>query len=1000
MAEAKAVKVQNRIKACLTTCAVSSTRATFLAGYTYYQTGRYNFAVGSDPSYLWFFRISFELSVLAAFTAEFVAYYIHRCPDDTSKLEFLKKAVAFPRLVFQMFLFALILYSLGLSRIGYVYYPTGCPAAVIPNVIFIIVPVLLITVAIHIMYHHYQVEQMTPVQVKDALAIYKVQAPLFLIGEFEDIAARVRKQSDILAGRAVYVAGMAQAGLWSYRMHTMASGAEWPDNNLTVILGKLFLASASFALAFGLVAAMSLSCATVFIQDLEDDDYKIVLTYRLLHVIRGSYFAYFASFFSVALCVIFMPWGCQYIPYSHINVPPASIATVICMLGLYWCVQANTHAKNTHAKEIAKQLVAAPPTPEENKLNIEHDVEEERFVSGTINQYNNFGAQGTLASGFVFYNVVTYYTDILKLSYVVGFTLEVSVFFLFFNVTAICAGLTCAVLDSLLTGFTGQFGNNREKFLFLQYTKGIGRVIEICFYISMGSWYMLFALCGYCKFTSGTSLPAIFSAISVLLSFIGSTYMDSAFSWVNIGRWDSSAVDSLSAVDKEKLKSRASLFSTSAYNVLFLGGFAYNCIIFFNFQLDEPAKSYKVLEHIYVGMASACFGLSITIITLSSAYDVFTTNCSTASRAYDFAIQAAPVFKASLVAAAMVVFLLISCFSLLGYVKYRPYYPNWEPMVPVMLWSSVGTFMIILGFTYLVRSHVADIRESSRKIKNEAKANYAAATARASAGATTSSLPITFSTTTAAEEGEEPHHPTMSLRFSESEIPTASGEIQSKSSESRNSSLKHTPFIEKYSKALEQMSVLSGTSSFVAGNVCYEILFSEAKKTGPELWQSYWYFLCNNLTFSFGVCTVSLTTLMTISIWEMDTVAEKHILADKLHKLKDIIFVMSFSSLFFWMAGTILGDGVKYTGEHLRGGDYKSSGTIVGVLCCCFAVYIGVTVKQYANEAIKEAKNASTPIDYVRSGKNIGSQNDDFGFKNPLHSNNGVDNVYNNNDSL
>ncbi len=878
-----------QVKAAINTCAVSATRATFLAGYTYYQTGRYNFAVGSDPNYLWYFRISFLFSVLCAFTSEFMAYYIHRCTSEASKLHFLHKAVSYPRLVFQLFLWALIFYALGLSRIGFVYYPDGCPAAIIPQIIFTIVPIVLFAIVVFVIVSAYKVEKMPEEDVDKELEVYKSQPRMFLIGKHEGIVARVRGQSDILAGRAVYVAGMAQAGLWSYRMASTVPGAWYFAPQSTVVLGKCFLSSASFALAFGLTAAMTLSCCNVFIQDQRYDKYQVLLTYRLLGIIRSSYYAYFASFFWVALAVLFMPWGCQYVEQATINVPIAAVATVLCLSGLYFCFRANVRVKDLYAKEVAAGLIAAPPTPDEIKINKEHNLDEERFVNGTLNQINNFGAQGTLASGFVFYNVVTYFTDILKLPYV---NVQIGDAFLFFNLTAICAGLSCAVLDSLISGFTCQFDENREKFLFLQLTKGVGRVIELCFYIGMGSWYMLFAVCGYCKFTRSTSLPAIFSALSIFASIAGTTFMDATWSWVNIGRWDSSEVDALTAVDKLKLKNRAGVFSTASYNVLFLGGFAYNCIIFFNFQLDEPAKKFKVIEDVYVGLASACFGLSITIITLSSAYDTFNTSCLNENRAYDFALKAAPVFKACLYAAALVVLTLIVSFSMIGMVKFRPYYPNWEGMVPVMMWASVITLCLILGFGYRIRQHVGSIKEYAAK-----------------------------------QEAEE----RMSIDLK--------GKIDNGGYD--------------YSKALEQMSVLSGTSSFVAGNVCYEILFSVAGKTGKDEWQSFWYFICNNFTFAFGVTTVSLTTLMTLSLWEMETVTEKQILAYKLHKIKDAVFVMSFSSLFFWMFGCIMGDGVKYTEDHLRGGDWGSSGTIVGTICCCGAIYVGVSIKMHADEAKK-----------------------------------------------
>jgi len=908
------------ITAAITTCQVSATRATFLAGYAYYQCGRYNFATGSDPSYIWFFRITFELCVLASFTSEFVSYYIHRMPTEVSKLELIKRCVAFPRLVFQCFLWALVCYSLALSRIGEVYYPMGCPAKIIPQIIFAALPVMLVGQAMYVIYTSNTLEAMSDSDVKKEIDAHKnMNMNHFLIGGYEGIVQRVRKQSDVLAGRAVYVAGMSQAGLWSYRMAALQGGTGltpgtwYKGSELVIALGKMYLTMSSFALSFGLFAAMTLSCVTVFVQDMQDDNKKIALTFRCLRLIKCSFYAYFGSFLCLALAVLFMPWGCQYIEQAHINVPIAAFAALVCVMSLYWCFQSYKMVKDTVAREEEAALVAAPLTADELRIQKEHEVDESRFVSGTLNQINNFGAQGTLASGFVFYNVVTFFTDVIGLSYQDQNTSNI---FLFFNVLSICAGLMCAVLDSLITGFTNQFVSRRESFLFLQFTKSLGRMTELCFYLGMGSWYALFAVCGYTKFTMATPLPAICSIIAVIISIMGSTYMDSAFSWVNVGRWSSKSVDALSEVDKLKLDKRSGVFSTVSYNVLFLGGFAYNCIIFFNFQLDQEGTRYRSLEQAYVAITSACFALSISIITLSSTYDTFCTNCLSKLRAYEFALLVEPIFNASMVAAALVVLLLVMAFGMIGFVKYRPFYPNWELMAPVMLWTSVITFVLIAGIAFRIKMHVTTVREECKGSQSSGGKNNI---------------------------------------------------------ESRDGVKKTDQKSYDFSKALTQYSVLSSTSSFVAGNVCYEILFSEAKKTGADVWQSYWYFVCNNITFSFGVCTVSLTTLMTLAIWSMETVAEKHLLASRLHLIKGFLFFMSFSSLFFWMFGTIVGDGVKYTGNHFKGGEY-SSGFSSGIFCCAIAIYVGVSVKRRSDDVLNAGKvKASVPAVFP------GAEN------NPLH---------------
>ena len=933
----------HKVRATLTSLSVSTTRATFLAGYTYYQCGRYEFAPGADSAYVWFFRTSFELSCLTGFIAEFMSYYIHSCADDASKLAFVEKNITYARWVFRLFFFALVFYSLGLSRIGYVYYPAGSPAALIPSVFFCIVPFILFINVMYVVVAHYKVEHLSDEDMKAELTAMSKAGPIYMLGDMEGLVTRVVKQVDTLAGRAVYVAGMAQAGLWSYRMQ-MTTGP-YAVSAKEIAFGKTFLSSACIGLALALIAAMTLSTVSVFVQDLEHPDRQTILVNRLAKLVKYSFLCYFVSFFFLALCILFMPWGCQYAQQASINVPIALGAGLICVSGLVWCLtvqgkvtsmyqneleegdaRASTVAVNTKTNEgedddnfDGNMSMKVKPTAVKNALNDSTDdaaeqealikrltEEEDRFVTCTLNQVNNLGAQGTLASGFVFSNIVSF-SDVLRLPYQI---LEVSNMFLMASVLAICSGLTAAVLDSLLTAFTCQFVTVRERFLFLQSTKVLSKIIEVCFYIGMGSWFLVFGLSGFAKFNVLSSVPAIFAFISILLSIVGSIYMDSAFSWVNIGRWKGTEVHALTEVVKSKLQSRSGVLSKASYNVLFLGGFAYNCVTSFKFQLDAPLLGFAGIENAYVAMASLCFSLSISIITLSANYDIFTTNCKNSRRALDFGLKATPVYKAILAAASLVVLLLIAVFSLIGYVKDRRFYVNWDNMFPVMQYGSVFCAVLVIAFAVLIRMKMVETRR-------EYQAN----------GVTT---------------------------------------------------IKASTY--NYKKTMEQVAILGGTSTFVAGNVCYEILFSEAKQVGPLVWESFFYFICNNLTFAFGVITVSFTTLITLAIWEMNTEEEKHMFALKIHTMKDSIFVMSASSLFLWIVGTIFADRVKYSGIHGPEAGGMGISFCLAIPAALTAIYVAYQIKTSANWAhVKQ--NDTIPAAGSDSAATVGKD------VNPLHAN-------------
>lgn len=82
-------------KAALHTADLSATRATFLAGFAYYEIGRYGFARYEDPTYIFFQTGVFALSVFSAFLSSFIRFYVFRSPTDATKDRFVARITPF-----------------------------------------------------------------------------------------------------------------------------------------------------------------------------------------------------------------------------------------------------------------------------------------------------------------------------------------------------------------------------------------------------------------------------------------------------------------------------------------------------------------------------------------------------------------------------------------------------------------------------------------------------------------------------------------------------------------------------------------------------------------------------------------------------------------------------------------------------------------------------------------------------------------------------------------
>ena len=60
----EAEAVHHEVSAAMYTTSVAATRATFLAGFSYYQIGRYNFTPGYDSAYVVFNTSDFTFAVI------------------------------------------------------------------------------------------------------------------------------------------------------------------------------------------------------------------------------------------------------------------------------------------------------------------------------------------------------------------------------------------------------------------------------------------------------------------------------------------------------------------------------------------------------------------------------------------------------------------------------------------------------------------------------------------------------------------------------------------------------------------------------------------------------------------------------------------------------------------------------------------------------------------------------------------------------------------------
>lgn len=98
-------------------------------------------------------------------------------------------------------------------------------------------------------------------------------------------------------------------------------------------------------------------------------------------------------------------------------------------------------------------------------------------------------------------------------------------------------------------------------------------------------------------------------------------------------------------------------------------------------------------------------------------------------------------------------------------------------------------------------------------------------------------------------------------------------------------------------------------ATFVAGNVCFELLFSEALSSYGY---NTYYFFMTTLCFVTAVVAVATTTTFGILIDFLDSENKKMKFGSKVHFLKNMVFYLMFASLASWLMACIALGEVKY----------------------------------------------------------------------------------------
>ncbi len=811
------------------------TRCTFLAGFAYYELGRNDFQASSDPAYVVLMTAAFAFAVVAVGMGTLILYFLERCKNGEQKKSFVARVNSiYVRGCFRLFLCALLLYVLALGRCGFVYYASNTAAkyAVLATSL-LVVPLFFwgLTVIAGTQLSLQHNEGFTDHELLDATIVVETASGENTVVEsggvvLEDLHMAMIRQADTIASRAVYITGFCQSGVTRF-IDT--------DNPLR----HVYLACIIFAYVAAALPAFLLAIEAIFINDtVEGAQTAIAVLLKPLHNILAK--CYSASFVGLSLALAHMGWGCGYADKSWVPLHCGLLAFAMIIFGSI-CVRRN--------KDYILQVAAVAIHEESEAIHEESEAQHKDTcdqVAVILSLINNTGSQATISSGFIWYTVVTYATDVAPST----FTGDLGkLVFLELSAITLAMGLIAAVYDSVVSFAVLNLKPGRQQLQFLERSEPLVKICIMSYQVSMLCFLANFAMLGNVKFSEESFVPLGIASFAFVLLVAG---------WFLVNRWRRLAEEVTSATSssssssdvqqvvpsdaEEQITEKLATQDLASGRALFFGGFAYFALLFFT-----PRGRIHFVDEFYPIAMSFAFALSAVVVIWSGVVDINSRECRSVRARFDFIKRADTLFTVHKGLSLMAIFSFVAGFSVIGWVKSTSNeFPN-SNNSPIM---AIGTALLVVCIVpALMRLRAAYIEA---QFGNDVSA------------------------------------------------PAATADNASE--------------MVDYKKFLLQIDNNASQTSFIAGNVFYEILFAEAH---GALALNYLYFIASTLTFITGVGAVATAGVIKFASMALVSDRQRRNFAAWLKRLyvKQVLFGLNIICTFAWLVSLSV-FGVKYQKLH------------------------------------------------------------------------------------
>ncbi len=563
------------VDAAVHTTAASAGKAMWLAGFCIYEANRFPF-FRRDRPYLVLVTGALVCAILSAATAAFFRFHLFAHGRAQAREALAQRGVWVVRACFRYYISGIMLYLLSLTRVGYQYYPASARAyRWVPAVTAGCTASAFVFVYRRIVAHFRTVEKRTPSAARSPAQPAAPNTDSCRLSNY------MHSQGGEISTLALFVANFAQAGI------TRFAGADAGP------AAALYLCATCLAFACAAFAVFAVSVLLVFLYDLDGPARKEAFAAACEPTYRAAQRASLAALLAFNCAFALVGYGCGYKGLQQI---PAALGYAS-LLALCFVALVLLHAALRDETELsvdAQQAARQAPSPS---------------FDGLEARLSTLAVRSSIASGFVFYHLITFRTDIDDVETVYGQA------FLALHAAAFALAITSSIAAHVAwIALSTAFDSSKRRVA--RCAASLVRVVGAGFWCSLFCFVAGFGLVGTVKQSTPVTTAAI---AAVTLAAFAVAALAIAQPWRQWWpRQDGSAAKSLAAQQRWTACTAPhdAAANRLADQAFFFGSFGYYGCLFLDANAGGGTATWILVTYATCMGSSFTIGLAMVALTL------------------------------------------------------------------------------------------------------------------------------------------------------------------------------------------------------------------------------------------------------------------------------------------------------------------------------------------------------------------------------------------------